>query len=433
MAPVFVQEHHAVRDDAATTITVPSFDVGSGSNRSLVAILGWRDLTGGSTPTGSSVVFNTSESFTFSGTRAQVNWAGNNYITCEIWYLNNPSNATANVVGTISEAGDASDGLFLIVMEFTGANNGIGANKGSATGNSAAPSCTFTTIASDSLIVGGVAKDYVLGQSFAPGTDVTERADFDAEDATQIRAFAGTMAATGASQTFAASTTGYSSRWAIYAIELKAAAATGITVTPVAATCKASTTAPSVRLGSLSVTTVAAGSVARVTNPTAVLGSLSITPGVAAAVARVTDPTVVIAGGGTTVTPVAAACIASTTAPLAVQGSLSITTVAAGSVASVSNPVAVLGSLSLTPGVAAAIVSVTAPTVVVGGGGTIVTPVAAACIVRVTAPSVELGDLAVTPAAAGVIVRVVNPTVLIGGGGAAAETLKRGIAVGQAL
>ncbi len=203
----------------ATTVT-SSFAVGAGTDRSLTAMLLWIDNTGAAAPTGSSVVFNTSENFSFR-VRAQLNYATDNYLTSEGWSLDNPTNTTANVVGTISEINDTGDGLTLVVTEYTGANNGVGVNTGAATGTSTAPSCTFTTGASDSWIIGGIVQQTASGGPYTPGSGSVERADSTNNN---ISFWMADEPATGGSDTFNATSTG-SFRWAIAAFELKAAAA----------------------------------------------------------------------------------------------------------------------------------------------------------------------------------------------------------------
>src|SRR3990172_5408523 len=142
MAPTRVQTQIASITTGASAVTYANFAVGSGANRSLVAEVIWRDNTGVAAPTVSSVVFNTTENFTFRR-RAQLVYGTDNYITVEIWTLDNPTNATANVVATLSEVNDNSNALILVISEYTGANNGVGANTGGATGNSNAHRSRF--------------------------------------------------------------------------------------------------------------------------------------------------------------------------------------------------------------------------------------------------------------------------------------------------
>lgn len=212
----------AASTTASTTVTAASFAVGSGTDRSLTAFLLWFDNTGSAAPTGTSVVFNTSENFSFR-VRARLNYATNKYFVSEGWSLDNPTNTTANVVGTISEAGDTGNGLTMVVSEYTGANNGVGMNTGAATGTSAAPSITFTTGAATSLMVAGIVQQTSSAGPYTPGTDTVERADGTNSD---ISYWMGEEPATGASNTIDATAAG-SFRWAMAGFELQAAAGGG--------------------------------------------------------------------------------------------------------------------------------------------------------------------------------------------------------------
>lgn len=223
MAPVFVQAHvGGIPGNGADSIDLDTnIDVGAGTNRTLVAAVTMRDFSGDA-PTVSSVVFDpsgTSENFTFR-VRSTKTWAGSLHDVVEIWTLDNPTNKTANVVATLSKT---ESGGTLMVMEFTDANNGVGANTGTSTGQSTSPSVTFTTGLDTSLIVGGIAiADGSQGAS--PGTNVTERAEvLGSSYESQGSGWSGTKAATGGSDTINA-TLGSSLAWSMAAIELKAAA-----------------------------------------------------------------------------------------------------------------------------------------------------------------------------------------------------------------
>ena len=118
--------------------------------------------------------------------------------------------------------------------------------------------------------------------------------------------------------------------------------ATGTTVTPTAAACIASTTAPTAILGSLSTTPGVASAIASLSAPAVELGSAAATPATANAVARVVAPEV-DAGGDIDVTPTAASCIVSVSDPGILFGSLSLTPDSASTVASVVNPTVIGG------------------------------------------------------------------------------------------
>lgn len=210
------QQTQSTIDDEVSSITYANFAVGSGADRSLVAIVYMREPTGeASVPSVSGIVFNTSEAFTKRAS-ATLTYASTADVVVEVWTLDNPTNTTADVVATLSEV--VSYGIALVVIEYTGANNGVGANVGSATGNSASPSVTFSTGAADSLIVGGI--NAASGSAtFTPGANVTELRDITSD---QLSAFAGEKAASGGSDTIDATISG-SIRWSFAAIELLAA------------------------------------------------------------------------------------------------------------------------------------------------------------------------------------------------------------------
>lgn len=218
MAIAHVQTVGTGTSAGASSVTHSSLAVGSGSDRTLVATVHWVDLTGAAAVSVSSVVFNTTENFTFR-VRARVNWAGNNYLCTEVWTLDNPTNTTANVVATLSEANDSGDGLRLNISEYTGANNGVGANTGSAVGSSADATVTFTTTTSTGLVVGGIVANNT-GSPIAPASGETERAD---STTGTIAYWVAEEAATAGSQTFSA-TLSASVRWTIAAVEILAAA-----------------------------------------------------------------------------------------------------------------------------------------------------------------------------------------------------------------
>ncbi len=211
MAIAHVQTVRTETASAVSSITHSNLAVGSGTNRSLVAYVLWLDLSG-TAPQVNSVVFNTSESFTFRARARQT--IGGSFLTVEIWTLDNPSNATANVVATLNEAVGAGDGLALVLSEYTGANNGVGANTGTATGNDDNPTTTFTTGTSTSLIVvGAIVYNAYLG---APDGGETERL---ADNIGYASYGAYDHAATGGSHAIDLSCD--ANYWSIAAVELK--------------------------------------------------------------------------------------------------------------------------------------------------------------------------------------------------------------------
>jgi hypothetical protein len=225
MAVTHVQTQSGEATTDPSSITYSNFAVGSGTDRSLIAYVLWKDESVGSSPVNvSSVVFNTSENFTYGGVRSSHEFAGGSQaITAEIWYLDNPSNATADVVATLSEA--ANGGRIIIgISEYTGANNGIGSTVAGTPATTDTPTCTLTTDASGNLIVMGAAQAGTNNSPYTPGTGTTERLDF--AGTTDLDGFAGEEASSGGSDTIDC-TSSASNRWAAVAVELKAAAGNG--------------------------------------------------------------------------------------------------------------------------------------------------------------------------------------------------------------
>ena len=96
---------------SGTALTASSFAVGSGSNRTLVARVNYYSSGSGGPRNVSSVVFNTTENFTFRGL-GEKQWGPGNVRNnnSEIWTLDNPTNTTADVVAELdaSLGGDAA-------------------------------------------------------------------------------------------------------------------------------------------------------------------------------------------------------------------------------------------------------------------------------------------------------------------------------------
>jgi len=228
MAINFVQAHSiGIAEGGGSNLTLSSFDVGSGANRTLVAIVTLEDIDLPS-PTVSSVVFNGTENFTYR-IRSTHNWATSIDDVIEIWTLDNPTNTTANIVATASESVDA---ITLHVLEYTGANNGVGANTGTSGGNIASASVSITTLASTSIIVGGVTcYESLNGGGFTATGGATERSeDLGSAHSTPGSGCSDDKAATGGADTLDV-TISTACNWAMAAIELKAASgATNITV-----------------------------------------------------------------------------------------------------------------------------------------------------------------------------------------------------------
>lgn len=207
-----------VFDNATTSTGSTSFShTTSGSDRTLVVVVA-SFATSSITVSGA-----TYNGVSLTQRRAvENNYTANRYLNIAILTLDNPAVGANTVAVTFS----GSPSTYSIrAISYTGANNGVGANTGGDTGNSSGPSATFTTGASDSLIVGGAIILTVNGTPFTPGSGVTERTDGSSGSGFTGHSFTdGDKTATGGSDTinFTAST---SNRWAIAAVEILAAAA----------------------------------------------------------------------------------------------------------------------------------------------------------------------------------------------------------------
>lgn len=237
MAPTFNQSSYASGSNVSS-LTISSFNVSDHSNRTLVVVVTFRD-NDANAPTVSSVVFNATENFTFRGRAVNNPW-GDNRETCELWTLDNPTDATANVVATLSEAITAGT---LVVLEFYGANNGIGANVATSTGSTSAVSASFTTGSSSSLIVMGVhyGDQYVTS---TPNTGVTELTDLQGVAiGVNAGSWTGTKSASGGADTISI-TMNNNILWAAVAVELQAeAGGTEYSTSPSGSLTSAGTTA----------------------------------------------------------------------------------------------------------------------------------------------------------------------------------------------
>lgn len=274
---------------SGTTITSDSFTAagGSGSNRTLVFIIGWKDeSTSLNNPSVSSVTYN-SVALTFRARARQQYVANTRSVTCEVWTLDNPATGSNTLAYTLSEESTGSyvDACALI---YSGANNGVGTNVGSATGASTTPSVAVTSTASDSYVVGGVIQD--AQTTFTPGTDDTERADFPNTSGRMSMWVAETPGTSG-SVTISA-TSGSSTRWSMVGVEILASGgASPITVNLSAAALAASGQVLDPQPGAVSVSLSAAALVTggqSITISSATLVSLS--PAVLSALGQALDP-----------------------------------------------------------------------------------------------------------------------------------------------
>jgi hypothetical protein len=210
--------------------------------------------------------------------------------------------------------------------------------------------------------------------------------------------------------------------------------ATGVTITPAAASFELAAVSPSVAQSSLTITVAVAAFALAGVSPTTLNGSISITPTAASFKLAAVSPTVIVPTG-VTVTPAAASFKLAGVSPSAVAGSLSITpAVSAVEFAGVS-PSVQLSSVSVTPSASAFDLAGVSPSVVissltitttaavfdlagisptVGSSSVSITPTASAVELAGINPSITSGSLSVSPAASVVEFAGISPTTIAG-------------------
>lgn len=189
----------------------------TGSDLTLVIIITWRDVSTSAAPYVDTLTYD-GQDLTFKA-RARVNYAGDNYVIVEIWYIDNPSTGSNEVAYTLSEVADLDIGATCISM--TGANNGVGANKGESTGNGTDIDTSFDTDASDSLIIGGIFESAVVAPVFTEDGGTNE--EQENSPGTYYTHWGGYKLATGGVDEIGV-TSDRSDTWAMAAIEILAAA-----------------------------------------------------------------------------------------------------------------------------------------------------------------------------------------------------------------
>jgi hypothetical protein len=243
MAPVFgsltVNASAANRGNSTVNTT---HDVGAGANRTVVCVtLQFSDNREGD-PDVTSVTYN-GVALTVRATAA-INTGSSEWLHAEIWTLDNPASGSNTGAVTYDSINLNCDAIFwsrntgavtydsinlncdaIFWSHYTGANNGVGTNVGASTGISNNPSTTFTTDASDSMIVAGACVFGGDSDPFTPGSGVTERADgATGTSITDDIGYTGLeKPATGGSDTID-TTASAADDWAIVAVEILAAA-----------------------------------------------------------------------------------------------------------------------------------------------------------------------------------------------------------------
>ena len=161
------------REDGGTSDAVHSFsfDAGSGVDRGLVVDVVTLD-TGGTPAPATGVTYN-SVAMTL-GKLITYNYGGSKYVHISSWYLDNPASGS----NTVSITLDSTPGGWFVcgARYYTGANNGIGANTASVSGNLSDHEFDNVGTDTDALHIWGNAN---LGRFFVEGTGFTERYGHD--------------------------------------------------------------------------------------------------------------------------------------------------------------------------------------------------------------------------------------------------------------
>jgi hypothetical protein len=192
-----------------------AYDAGSGANRKLAVTLRFKDatspyVTAVNTPTYNSVNM-------VEGVTIRYNYAGGRSMWTSIWYLDSPASGSNTFAWSVDQTID--EGISIQLTTFTGCDTGLGSNTGSGSGNDYSPTCTFTTGLATSWIYGG----FVHAGATTPVTPDNGETEIDEGETALIAYWGARNSASGGSDTFGG-TGDATNRWAIAAIEIKAAA-----------------------------------------------------------------------------------------------------------------------------------------------------------------------------------------------------------------
>ena len=139
----------------AKTLTLTNYQVGSDTNRILLAMVTVYTGTSHASVPVTGITFNTSQNFSYID---EIDYTdpsdGNSHSHVELWGLVNPNNAKASVVASCG----SSDLLFMNVISFTGADQNLPTNYTKSTGQTPA-SGSLTTLANGSIVAGLWATD----------------------------------------------------------------------------------------------------------------------------------------------------------------------------------------------------------------------------------------------------------------------------------
>ena len=180
---IAVNNYQEVNAQNSSATTLSSYAVGSESRRRLVVVVATNES--GADRTVSSVVFNTSESLTQDIARVDNN--DGIRARTEIWSLDDPSNATANIVATFSAS---SDGTSIQAFYLTDCKAQAAEATGSAEDLSTPFLVAITSVTNGAMIVyGGQFESFDSDITVLTASGLTSDGDIETE--TSFNVFTG--------------------------------------------------------------------------------------------------------------------------------------------------------------------------------------------------------------------------------------------------
>ena len=197
-----------------------NYDVGSGTDRSLVATIGIYDTSFTDPITVSTITYNSTSLGTAKEIAEHQFSAGNNTVKVWSFTLDNPTSGENEFSFALSEAVTL---CFLTLSHYTGANNGVGTNTAETGGNISDHEYDITTTDADGVVIQAGMTNAT--RTITPGTGTTVQEE-DLTGTTDSYHWMATESASGSTDTVGV-TLASAARSASCMIELKAAAAAG--------------------------------------------------------------------------------------------------------------------------------------------------------------------------------------------------------------
>jgi hypothetical protein len=177
------------------SVTLSGFALGAGSDLVMVAFVAYevRNLGAGA-PAPVSVTWNGSEGFTKVLTQEHASGGGTTDEHLDIWVLEDPTVATADVVCNLGTSGDDA----AIWVQVYSAADGAGASDGNAVLAGACPDASVITTVADAMVAGAcIRSTRDNGNPWTPDSGVTQRAQLahGAGAGSGMNAFGGDMEA----------------------------------------------------------------------------------------------------------------------------------------------------------------------------------------------------------------------------------------------